>query len=76
MVSRVVIVVENKREKTGESIKNGQFGDTGKIEHTRHSTKTNKAKTQHRKLKRRTTRTTPKTRDEPMSSRRIEDYAV
>jgi len=31
MVSRVVIVVENKREKTGGSNKNGQFGDTGKI---------------------------------------------
>ena len=39
-------------EKTQGQIKNGQSRDTGNIGCTRHRTKTNKTKTQHRKLKR------------------------
>ena len=40
-------------EKIEGAIKNGQARDTGNISHTRHRTKTKKAKntTQHRKLK-------------------------
>ena len=39
---------------------NRQSADTGHIGYTRHSSKTNKQKTQHRKLKRWTTRDPPK----------------
>ncbi len=39
-------------EKTEGAIKNEQSRNTGNIGHTRNRTKTNKAKTQHRKLKR------------------------
>jgi hypothetical protein len=39
-------------EKTEGAIKNGQSRETVNIGFTRHRTKTNKTKTQHRKLKR------------------------
>jgi hypothetical protein len=53
---------ENKYtlEKTKRTTKNGQSRETGNIGHTGHRTKTDKIKTQHRKLKRWATRTPPK----------------
>ena len=49
------------------AIKNGQFRDIGNIRHTRHRTKTNKAKntTNHRKLKRCTAWTPPPPQKNP-----------
>jgi hypothetical protein len=38
-------------EKTDGAMKNGQSRDTGNIGYTRHRTKTNKTKTQHRTKK-------------------------
>ena len=38
-------------EKNEGTIKNGQSRNTGNIGYTRHRTKTNKTKTQHRNLK-------------------------
>ena len=64
-------------EKTEGAIKNGQSRDIGNIGRTRHR-KINKPqyqntqiKTQHRKLKRWTTQTTPKHGDEPSCSLRV-----
>ena len=46
-------ILENKPlEKTEGAIKNEQSRNTGNIGYTRNRTETNKAKTQHRKLKR------------------------
>ena len=51
-------------EKTERQIKIGKSRNTGDIGNTRHSTKTNKTKTQHKKLKVLATRTPPKTGSE------------
>ena len=50
---------------------NKQSTDTGNIGYTRHSSKTNKQMTQHRKLKRWTTRDPPKRGGEPRCSQRL-----
>ena len=55
----------------GGTIKNGKPIGIGNIGFTRHWTKANKPKTQHRKLKRGATRTPPKIGSEPRCSRRV-----
>jgi hypothetical protein len=52
-------------EKTEGAIKNGQSRDNGNIVYARHITKTRKAKTQHKKLKRCAIQTPPNTRMNP-----------
>ena len=59
-------VRENQR-----AIKKTQSRDTGNIGYTKHRSKTNTTKTQHRKLKRSATRTPSKTGGEPRYLRRI-----
>ena len=44
-------LLKNTLEKAEGAIKNGQSRDTGNIVYTRHTTKTNKTTTKHRKLK-------------------------
>jgi hypothetical protein len=55
-------------EKTEGAIKNGQSRDNGNIGYARHRTKTRKAKTQHRKLKRGAIQIPPNTRMNPCDS--------
>jgi len=58
----------NNSEKTEWAIKNGQFRDTGNVEHKA------QGENKHKKLKRGAAQTSPKTEVEPRCSWRVNSY--